>query len=66
MRQTEICRSHIMTTATARIFSSVIAVVGRALRGVSAKAHVGFMNSATHFATVRHDGADHRKHRPTV
>ena len=58
-RQTEICRSTIMISSTVRILSSVSAIVDPPLRGTSSsKACVGSLNSATHFATVRYDGAE--------
>ena len=57
-RRTEICRSRMATFSIARMLSLVSAVVGQALRDISSKAHVESLNSATHFATVRYDGAD--------
>ena len=57
-RQTEIRRSFITTLPTARIFSSVIEVVGLALRGASSKTRVESLNSSTRFATVQYDEAE--------
>ena len=57
-RRTEICRSDITISSITRILLSVSAFSVRPLRGVSSKARVELLNSATHFATVRYDGAE--------
>ena len=64
--RTEICRSHITTSSTARILSSATVVGGRLLRRAPSKARVESLNSTTHFATVRYIEQSHGRRQPTL
>ncbi len=57
-RRTEICRSCITIRSTASMFSSVIVVDGRPIRGASSKPHSRSLNPGTHLEMVRCDAAE--------
>ena len=57
-RRTETCRSRMVICSTASLFSSIVMVDGRSIRGASLKLRSGSSNSATHLAMVRYDGEE--------
>ena len=56
-QRTEICRSRITIHSTASMFSLVVMVNGRLIRGASSKPRSGSLNSATNLATAWYDAA---------